>query len=515
MDSFILPTLQDNPDGWGPSTDFKLPGFEDIQYTPFNKNDKLGRVCDFSISAHKGKDGRFRDAPVEEEEAFHLVDNRPVPRSRFNKFQDRRNRGPWQNRQRDGQQNNQNNQNNQNRRQNMHQNRSHQHQHQRPGMNKFENRQRTYREASVDVKADWTIVDEYQFSLLSKLSFDAPEPQDLTTAGSLDNYDKSVERITAKAAVPLARAENLAFFNVTTTDDPIIQQLASENVGNVFATDHILACLMAAPRSVYSWDLIVQRVGNSLFFDKRDGSQFDFLTVNETAQETPSADDKDSVNSAQRLSQEATFINQNFSQMVLGKDQARTPMANPNPFADSDAEAASVGYRYRKWQLSEDITLVARCEVDAVVKTGEDSSYVSIKALNEYDPRITGDWRSKLDSQRGAVLASELKNNSCKLAKWTAQALISGSEMIKLGFVSRVHSRDPYNHVVLNTISYKTRDFASQINLNVSNGWGILKGLIEVCMGLPEGKYLFLKDPNKSILRLYEIPADTFEDDEA
>lgn len=43
------------------------------------------------------------------------------------------------------------------------------------------------------------------------------------------------------------------------------------------------------------------------------------------------------------------------------------------------------------------------------------------------------DWRSRLDSQRGAVLATELKNNSCKLAKWTVAAILAGSDQIKFG----------------------------------------------------------------------------------
>ena len=43
------------------------------------------------------------------------------------------------------------------------------------------------------------------------------------------------------------------------------------------------------------------------------------------------------------------------------------------------------------------------------------------------------DWRSRLDTQRGAVLATELKNNSCKLAKWTVSALLAGSDQIKFG----------------------------------------------------------------------------------
>ena len=43
------------------------------------------------------------------------------------------------------------------------------------------------------------------------------------------------------------------------------------------------------------------------------------------------------------------------------------------------------------------------------------------------------DWRKKLDSQGGSVLATELKNNSCKLAKWTASAILAGSDYLKLG----------------------------------------------------------------------------------
>ena len=61
------------------------------------------------------------------------------------------------------------------------------------------------------------------------------------------------------------------------------------------------------------------------------------------------------------------------------------------------------------------------------------------------------DWRQKLENQRGAVLATELKNNANKLAKWTAAALVSGADIIKLGYVSRNHPRDNKNHVILGT----------------------------------------------------------------
>jgi hypothetical protein len=54
-------------------------------------------------------------------------------------------------------------------------------------------------------------------------------------------------------------------------------------------TDTILTTIMCAAKSVYSWDIVVTRVGDKLFFDKREGSTIDLLTVNETAPEQVSS----------------------------------------------------------------------------------------------------------------------------------------------------------------------------------------------------------------------------------
>ncbi|XP_037803378.1 eukaryotic translation initiation factor 3 subunit D-like isoform X1 [Penaeus monodon] len=124
------------------------------------------------------------------------------------------------------------------------------------------------------------------------------------------------------------------------------------------------------------------------------------------------------------------------------------------------------------------------------------------------------DWRQKLDTQRGAVLANELKNNACKLAKWTVQAILAGSDQIKFGYVSRVNVRDSTKHMILGTQQFKPMEFANQINLNMDNAWGILRCIIDMCMKLPDGKYLIMKDPNKAMIRLYDIPDNTFESDE-
>jgi hypothetical protein len=78
--------------------------------------------------------------------------------------------------------------------------------------------------------------------------------------------------------------------------------------------------------------------------------------------------------------------------------------------------------------------------------------------------QVTGiDWRQKLETQRGAVIATELKNNSNKLAKWTVASLLAGADQMKLGYVTRSHVRDNLNHVILGTQFYKPKDFALQV----------------------------------------------------
>lgn len=81
-------------------------------------------------------------------------------------------------------------------------------------------------------------------------------------------------------------------------------------------------------------------------------------------------------------------------------------------------------------------------------------------------------------------------------------------------FVSRAHPKSNDRHVVLGVVGWKPRDFAQQMNLSLSNGWGIVRTIADMCLQRAEGKYVLVKDPNKPMLRLYEVPAGSFEDDE-
>jgi translation initiation factor 3 subunit D len=188
-------------------------------------------------------------------------------------------------------------------------------------------------------------------------------------------------------------------------------------------------------------------------------------------------DGVETINSPSKLSEEATYINRFFSQQILKADETYE-FKEPHPDHDPESDA-HYAYRYRKWDLGDEIKLFARTKIDGVIHQStttsstssvmeptssslpvKDTILVSVKALNEFDSRAVGaggapDWRQKIDSQRGAVMASELKNNGNKLAKWTVEALLAGTDQIRLGFCSRINPRDRTRHAILGTTFFK------------------------------------------------------------
>lgn len=544
-----MPPLTHSSDGWGPPpiAEDKAPlgicdFVEHLEKFPLTR---IGRICDFTTSGlrfqaerGKGKAGKGKGMgkgpvqplqPGKDEEGFSLVDSRPLPgkssgRGRGSSFGRGKGRGKGiqANYQEGilGQKQKPFFQTNQN-------------QQKGKGKGKGGAQRRglpSFKEWSVQTKTEWEMRREIMLSTLAKLQLDAKEVkvEDLMWCGKLHEYNRMYDRVTVKTERPMRRFEDLNFFNVTTSDDPELPELLQEDeTASVIATDHVLACLIAAARSVYSWDIVVTKISNRLIFDKRDGSSVDFLSVNETAQEPPNNDDKDNMNSPLKLGQEASCINQNFSQMVLDYEAPVQDMENPNPFEDEDgASVASGAYRYRKFTLpgnsketnefkQKPVSIIVRTEVNCKMPDAQgDKGLVSVKALNEFDPKLNYSWRTHLESQRGACLATELKNNAFKLGRWTAQAILAGCDVMKVGYVSRQQPTDPWSHTVLGVQTHMTDSFAEQIGLTRNNMFGILRTIIDLVMEWEDGKYLLLKDPTKSVMRIYELPWDTFNEDD-
>ncbi len=482
-------------------------------YTSFSKADRLGKAADWT---YQQRQRQWNKQPAEDGD-FTVVDNKQQykqkqfgPRFRGRRRQYEKDTGPERNSNQRPQRSRREREFEARRASNTHWKRNDQ--------------PEVVKETSVEVKPSWEIIEQLDLKAMTKLRVAAaniPAPEDVKWAGSLNHYDRAYDRVTSRKPSGLQSFEHLTFHSVTTTDDPVIRK-ETRGDANVFATDAVLACIACAPRSVYSWDLVFHRIGNKLFIDKREDSAFDFLTVNETSHDPPSTETPEDINSAQSLSQEATMINQNFSQQIMqGEGGKKYEFPEGNPFKGPKEEVPSVAYRYRKWTFPGEtgITMLVRCSLDGAVtpKREGDTQFMTCMALNEFDPKVTGvDWRRKLDTQRGAVLANELKNNSNKLGRWTARSFLAGAELMQLGFVSRKDPSKKWNHELLAAPVYKPREFARQINLNPDNMWGILQYIIKMVLALPTGsKYVLLKDPNKKVLLLYKVPLNTFDDSDS
>ncbi|KAF7508354.1 hypothetical protein GJ744_009345 [Endocarpon pusillum] len=560
-------------DEWGPET-VTSTTLDGVPYAPYSKGDKLGRMADWTQEGKDGRDGRggrqfnrnYRDQQVygagtsslfavqvaEDESSFSVVDNtrasaktRGFGRGGGTVFRGRGQRGAAQRGgrgafQRVGQGRGAAQTGNQ-----YYDNRGGRGgRGRRFGWKDYDKPQRN-RDSSVNIRPEWTMKEEIDFNRLLKLNLETSEGEDIDSYGFLYYYDRSYDKTQMKMAERELQSLERAAYNVTTSQDPIIQDLAEKDEATIFATSDILSMLMCATRSVYSWDIVILRHGNKIFLDKRIDSTIDLVTVNENAADAPLEAETgqggtnqqstgvkaDSINTPSNLALEATIINHNVGlQTVIESDSARLDFPHPNPFynpAEETEPLASKAYKYRRFDLSlekdeEPLHLIVRTELDAVVKnniSGEDQ-FLTIKALNEFDHKAQGsggalDWRTKLVSQRGAVVATEMKNNSCKLARWTTQAILAKADQMKLGFVSRANPKSNTSHVILGVVGYKPREFASQMNLGLSNGWGIVRTIVDLVKGLSgseDKKYVLVKDPNKQLVRLYEVPLQTFEE---
>jgi len=385
------------------------------------------------------------------------------------------------------------------------------------GFNRNDRSQISY-DASVEIKPTWNVVEQIQLSAFAKVTekiatpTDAPET--LKEFGALKSFDKTIDRITPKTERAVKRLTQVSSLNgATASKDPVMVELGKANASTnpnkvtLMTTDTTLAAIMCATRSVFGWDVVITKKENTITFDKRPRGVVDSHTVSETAQEAIS-DDKDNINGWQKLAEEATLMSAAYSAQVAS-EEPEVVLGGERKVSVEDAPSG-VAYRYRKWQLNEKRDAIVRTEVNGVTESRGQNALLCARALLEYDSKVsqTVDWRAKIETQRGAVIATELKNNSNKLAKWTCCAILAGADLLKLGFVSRVHPKDPHAHSILNTQTFKPKDFAAQINLNYDNMWGALGFIMDVVEKQVDGTYILVKDPNKPQLRMYKVPDD-------
>lgn len=353
------------------------------------------------------------------------------------------------------------------------------------------------REPSIKVGQDWKLVEEIEFSRLAKVQINVEEPSVLTTCGSAKVYDRSNDKLKAKAEKLYTGSVDSISVPVSASNDAYIQECFAKNEATIFTTDVVASLLMSCQRSVQPWDIVVKRRGQAVFFDARPGSSIHLTNVSENAGEAAPEDNSEGINSQANLAMEATKINAGLPEF-LGKGQESVA------FEGSANSGIGKAYRYSKFNLGESFDMVVRSELGNVL--GGDDLALS-KAFLEYDHSSFG-WRSKLDTSRGAVLAHEMKHNGAVLSRWIYQAIYSGSTSLKLAYISRVNPKNPTRHSILGVHDFNPYDLATQMNLNVANGFGMIRALADLCLGLPENQdFALVRDANKPMLRLYTLPS--------
>ena len=579
-----------NPTGWGPIGDFISSEFPDMPFAPFSKSERgLGRICDFSqIKSQKGgadvrnrhqfgrgqSDVRLFDGVPGDDEGFVTID-RPISKpkgtwralpvlrpytaggaagagGRGGYMQGASGQG-WNDvgpRQQYGNQ------------------RDNRRNPQRGGMMRDRRTNRNDRvstrqlEPSVVIRPEWSCITTFDLPFSDKLQylfqsetkeilgngFDGVEVGE--RVGNVPVYDLSLETVRPRKPKTLNPYRGLQPLPHA-MEDEIMKDLAAKNVGQVFATDSVIAQLMVASKSIYSWDVIFHRKGDQLWIYPRDKVAFETLSVSETAQEPPEQDvSAFGINSSGELDKEATSINSSFIQGCIKPDRETVK------FGEQALPGFPRGLKYKKFALGKDkadgvsLDLIVRCEINCIVRKDGQDVAVTLSTLNEYDPKDelrkgdASDWRQKLEQHYSASTLSAIKNNSARIAKVAMQAMICGNELIKIGYVSRAKVTNASLHEVLAVKTTRTAEFIKQLidsKLPVENKhvWAVVRkmchtmyehrtpfpqrALIRFYVTLtshsffsmekredgsyvfPEGKYVMIKMPNRPLLSVYQV----------
>ena len=170
-----------------------------------------------------------------------------------------------------------------------------------------------FRESSIDVKGDWPVIIELSKNQLEKLN--PVTPTLVATAaqcGDVFQYNHELDKSGTHKQIPLLEFTGTVYQNVPTLEDSVIKRLAYEKKADIFATELAVSAIMTAPKSLYSWDVVIKKHQDMIFIDKRDEpNMLDNLTVNETSSENQPIDD-DSVNGVRKIMEEAMKVQNQF-----------------------------------------------------------------------------------------------------------------------------------------------------------------------------------------------------------
>lgn len=365
---------------------------------------------------------------------------------------------------------------------------------------------------ALDVKEHWELVSTLEIKdVAASPAVVVPKAKDIQMAGHVRLYDASVVERSASAKTPIGLAvptgAPLDTMKRTLAQDAIMKALMDKKTSGpvVYSSDSVISALMACGTSVNAWDIIVTKRGDTLVLDSRTDSILDSVIVNETGTE-PLPEDPESINCAPQLADEATLVNTRFQEQVLGARPVKVGATLPFAVKPEHAPIATA-FRYRAFTLpggdeeAEAPTLVVRCGVSG---GNASKQFVAVHAFTEFDSKYTGlEWRPRIDTQRGLLLANQFNNNSFKVTRWLAEAWLAGVAEMRFGYVSRTLVHDNSSHEILGVQRYTPAQLGTHIKIRESMLWGALNNVISTLRELPDGDYIVYRAIEEPALQIY------------
>ena len=452
---------------------------------------------------------------------------------------------------------------------------------QRPGQfQRRNNRNREQKEVSLKAESSWKQVEHFQLPNLAKKSMKQPEGQDVFTCGQAKMYNKGYDTISSRNKIALKPdlAKNMDFSLPNTTKDTVLNKCMAKVSAKkvlIVGSDNQVSTVMCMSRSSIPWHLTVHKMTKGettyMIFDNDQEQEddnmtvekfnpIDGLSVSETAQlDLPTEDNVEDFNKFKALVQECETINNTLSQQIHKPDPQNKLKSfkgndryqyanNSKPKNEDGTDSGSSSpetppvqvvqpkrlIRFRKFPLDKEaqVELLVRTHVDAweppakgqSLKRNGMPNFVNIHCLNEWNPRYASGvyWNKYLEKQTSTILATEIKNNNFKVAKWIMNDLMADVTNVKLAYVSRDNYNDPNAHSIVNMESYAPPTLAQTANLNIENAWAIFKTVVDTILNdnNNNGMYHIIRSPNKSEATVYREEPDeerdsSSEDDES
>ena len=249
-----------------------------LPFAPFNKCEKIGKVCDFTLQIAKPQTNQastVNTKPVEEETEFFVVEGKSAPKSKATTYQKRR---PMH-------------------RVNAQSTNPAFDTSKKPIQQKSNYArnyvQRTKFKESILVKSDWTYIHDISKVTADKTTMSGlPQSQVIAQTGTIKEYDISYDKTNPKSEKPIAVKDGPWTASLSTTSDYLFLELIEKDTESnikdpvLYATDSILTSLMTLKHSNFPWEMIVNKTDNFIVLDKPEKASQSYIDLMTSSENT-------------------------------------------------------------------------------------------------------------------------------------------------------------------------------------------------------------------------------------